>query len=114
MEKKSRFTFTNNVDTALTAHEDTLPKKRIRLERASSSSSDEHKSKKRMKKDKKKKDKKEKNRKRSSSSSESSGNDEQRRIRNAAIAEMAGKFNVTQTKRAERDTAKDEPLPKVN
>ena len=94
MEKKSRFTFTNNVDTALTAHENTLPKKRIRLERASSSSSDEHKSKKRLKKDKKKKDKKDKKRKHSSSS-ESSGNDEQRRIRNAAIAEMAGKFNIT-------------------
>jgi hypothetical protein len=116
MEKKSRFTFTNNLDTALTPHEDTLPKKRIRLERASSSSSDEHKSKKRLKKDKKKKDKKDNKRKRSSSSesSESSGNEEQRRIRNAAIAEMAGKFNVTLTKRAERDTAKDESLPKVN
>ena len=42
MEKKSRFTFVNNFDTALTAktqpEEDTLPKKRIRLERASSDS----------------------------------------------------------------------------
>lgn len=42
VEKKSRFTFVNNVDTALTAKaeplEEILPKKRIRLERASSNS----------------------------------------------------------------------------
>jgi len=116
VEKKQRFTFVNNHDTALTAKPDPeIPKKRSRRERGSSSSSDEafEKAKKRLKKEKR--DKKEKKaKKRDSSSSESSGDDEQSRIRNAAIAQIAEKFNYRGEQKPERDASKDEPAPKVN
>jgi hypothetical protein len=109
VEKKTRFTFVNNVDTALTAKPDPeIPKKRSRKERSSSSSSDK-KSKKRHKKSHN-----HKNRDSSSESSESSGDDEQSRIRNAAIAQIADKFNYRGDVKKERDTNKDEPVPKVN
>lgn len=50
-----------------------------------------------------------------SSSSDSSGPEEQRRIRNAAIAEIAEKYKIKEVNKPERDAKiKDEPLPKVN
>ena len=114
VEKKSRFTFVNNYDTALTVKENTfvpdeLPKKRSRHERGSSSDSVEANKKKKHKKDKKKRKQK------SSSSDDSSGDDEQARIRNAAIAQIELKFNHKDNPKPERDARlKDEPLPKVN
>jgi pre-mRNA-splicing factor ATP-dependent RNA helicase DHX15/PRP43 len=112
VEKKSRFTFVD--DNALTAKfDEQLPKKRTHKDRGSSSESDVPK--KRHKKEKKdKKDKKDKKRKKSSSSEDSSGDDEQRRIRNAAIAQMELKYNRKGEQKPERDAKKDEPAPKVN
>ena len=130
-EKRQRFTFVNNIDTALTAktHSDeTLPKKRTHKERGSSSSSeDEARAKKRHKKehkkdkkskDKKDKDKKDKKRKKSYSSEDSAEHEhhiDHERIRDAAIDKIAAKFKHNPNEvRYERDANKDEPLPKVN
>jgi hypothetical protein len=113
VEKKQRFSFVNNHDTALTAKPDPeIPKKRSRKERSSSNSSEE--SRERAKKRQKKSHKHKKRVSSSSDSSESSGDDEQSRIRNAAIAQIADKFNYKGDVKPERDVKKDEPAPKVN